>query len=134
MLGSSASVDTLLVDKFTRRTFPIHPFMCMAYSEKASLNFSANARFRVRVAVRSSTHSIAWLGQYFEHAGSPPHMSHLNTLCVTSSHIALPNGQAWTHILQPMHLASSRFTQPVAGSRVNACGVQTVMQGASRQF
>src|SRR5664279_213583 len=29
MLGSSASVDTLLVDKFTRRILPIHPFMAL---------------------------------------------------------------------------------------------------------
>ena len=50
---------------------------------------------------------------------------------MTKSHEALPNGQACTHILQPMHLAASRSTCPVAALRCIAFGMHTVVQGAS---
>src|SRR5450755_690447 len=45
MPGSSASVATLPVDKFTRRIFPIHPCICMALLRESFFEFFCERAF-----------------------------------------------------------------------------------------
>jgi hypothetical protein len=45
---------------------------CMALLRKRLLEFLRECALARRVATKSSTHSNAWFGQNFAHAGSPP--------------------------------------------------------------